>query len=168
MRARLLVAGLLCGVASAALADGGRLRTYADAGDFRVAIFTSPEPLTAGPVDVSVLVQDRATGDTILDAKVVIELSGPGGLDLSAPAGRHARNRLFYGAVVNLIPGAWTAAARVRRGDAEGSARATFQVGGAAPGPARAWPYLSIPPIAVALYAANRGLRKSERRRRNR
>ena len=165
MRARLLLAAAGCVLASAALADGGRLRAYEDAGAFRVAIFTSPEPLAAGPVDVSVLVQDRATGETLLDADVVVELSGPGGLVLSAPAGRHARNRLFYGTIVNLTPGPWTVSARIRRRDASGSVSATFPVG-AAPGPIRAWPYLSIPPLAVALYAANRGLRRRERARR--
>ena len=173
MRGRVLVVALTlavaacCTCASAALADGGRLRAYEDAGDFRVAIFTSPEPLTAGPVDVSVLVQDRATGETILDAEVVLELSGPGGLVLSAPAGRHARNRLFYGTIMSLTPGSWTAAARIRRGHSAASVRATLDVGGSAPGPIRTWPWLSIPPVAVALYAANRGLRRRERARRS-
>ena len=159
-RGGLLVAAGWCLCASAALADGGRLRAYEPAGDFRIAIFTSPEPLSAGPVDVSVLVQDRATGETILDADVVLELSGPGGLVLSSPAGRHARNRLFYGTIVSLTPGSWTAAARIRRADSAASVRATFDVGGSGPGPIRTWPWLSIPPLAVALYAANRRLRR--------
>ena len=167
MRARLLLAGILLGAASAALADGGRLRAHEDAGDFRVAIFTSPEPLAAGEADVSVLVQERATGETVLDAEVTLSLEGPGGVARSVPAVRHARNRLFYGATVTLAPGAWTATIRVHRGVAAGEARASFDVG-EAPRPAGTWPYLAIPPLAVVVYAANRGLRSRERRRRDR
>jgi hypothetical protein len=168
MRARLLLAGILFGAASAALADGGRLRALEDAGDFRVAIFTSPEPLAEGEADVSFLVQERATNETVLDAEVTLSLAGPGGVASSVPAVRHARNRLFYGAAVNLGPGVWTATVRVRRGSAAGEARAAFEVEDGPARPLRAWPYLSIPPLAVALYAANRGLRRRERQRRPR
>ncbi len=165
MRARVVLAAITFGVAGAALADGGRLRAYEDTGDFRVAIFTAPEPLSAGPVDVSVLVQDRATGEALLDADVTLEVSGPGGFALAVPARRHARNRLFYGAALEAAPGAWAVTARVRRGPAGGEARAAFEVGEAAR-PAGAWPYLAFPPLAVALFAANRSLRSRERKRR--
>jgi hypothetical protein len=85
-------------------------------------------------------------------------------------AGRHARNRLFYGSEVELAPGTWIATARVRRSASEAVVRASFDVRDARPGalPGVAWPYLSIPPFAVALYAANRGLRNRERKRRSR
>ncbi len=154
--------------AGAASADGGRLRAYEDAGEFRVAIFTRPEPLSAGPSDVSILVQDRETGEPLLDAEVTLELSGPGGFAAAVPAGRHGRNRLFYGAAVDLVPGAWTVTARIRRGPARAESRASFEVGNAPSGALAPWPWLSLPPLAVALFAANRGLRRRERDRRKR
>ncbi len=154
--------------AGAASADGGRLRSYGDAGDFRVAIFTRPEPLSAGPADVSILVQDRESGEPVLDAEVTLELSGPGGFAAAVPAGRHGRNRLFYGASLDLAPGAWSVTARIRRGTAEAEARASFEVGNARSGALAPWPYLALPPLAVTLFAANRGLRRRERDRRNR
>ena len=154
--------------AGAASADGGRLRSYGDAGDFRVAIFTRPEPLSAGAADVSVLVQDRESGQPVLDAEVTLELSGPGGFAAAVPAGRHGRNRLFYGAAVQLAPGAWSVTARIRRGTAESEAYASFEVENARSGALAPWPYLALPPLAVALFAANRGLRRRERDRRKR
>jgi len=154
--------------AGAALGDGGRLRVYEDAGEFRIAIFTSPEPLAAGRADVSVLVQDRASGEAVLDADVTLELLGPGGTASVVTAGRHARNRLFYGSDVELAPGEWIATARVRRGASEAVVRASFDVRDSRRAlRGAAWPYLSIPPLAVALYAANRGLRNRERKRRS-
>jgi hypothetical protein len=163
MRARLLFAAGVFGVAATALADGGRLRAYEETGDFRVAIFTRPEPLAAGPADVSVLVQDRETGEALLDADVTLVLSGPDGRASELPARRHARNRLFYGAAAELSPGAWTVTARIRTAAAAGEARAAFEVG-EAPRAVGAWPYLALPPLAVALFAANRTLRSRERK----
>ena len=166
-RALALAAALLVWAAArTAFADGGRLRASEDVGAFRVAIFTAPEPVFAGRADVSVLVQDRASGEAVLDADVTLELLGPGGAESVVTAGRHARNRLFYGAEVELSPGAWIAIARVRRGALEAAVRAPFDVRDSR----RAgvvWPYLSLPPFAVALYAANRGLRNRERKRRS-
>ena len=168
MRARLVLAAVLFACAGAVAADGGRLRSYGEAGEFRVAIFTWPEPLSAGPTDVSILVQERESGEAILDAAVTVELSGPGGVTARVPAGHHARNRLFYGTAVDLAPGAWTVTARIRRGTAEAESRASFEVGTSRPRATERWPwpYLTLPPLAVALFAANRGLRNRERRRR--
>ena len=166
-RALALAAALLVWAgARTAFADGGRLRASEDVGAFRVAIFTAPEPVFAGPADVSVLVQDRASGEAVLDADVTLELLGPGGARSVVTAGRHARNRLFYGAQVELAPGAWIAAARVRRGASEAVVRASFEVRDSRRA-AVAWPYLSLPPLAVVLYAANRGLRNRGRKRRS-
>jgi len=157
---------VLFAFASVAAADGGRLRAYGEAGEFRIAIFTRPEPLSAGPADVSILVQESESGEAVLDADVTLELSGPGGVTTQLPAARHARNRLFYGAAVDLAPGAWTVTARIRRGTADAESRASFEVGTSRIRAAEPWPYLAVPPLAVALFAANRGLRRRERKRR--
>ena len=55
---------IVLGLETAVWADGGTLRTRQQAGPFIVSIFTAPEPLRAGPVDVSVLVQ--SSGGTVL------------------------------------------------------------------------------------------------------
>lgn len=163
----LVCAGVVAG-AGPAFADGGRLRSYGEAGEFRVAIFTRPDPLFAGASDVSILVQDRESGEPILDADVTLELSGPGGFSAAVSAGRHGRNRLLYGAAVELAPGTWSVTAHIRRGMAEAEAHASFEVGNASSRARAPWPWLALPPLAVALFAANRGLRRRERDRRNR
>ncbi|MBY0526625.1 MAG: hypothetical protein K2R98_24730 [Gemmataceae bacterium] len=58
-----------------ARADGGTVRLSERRGDLQITVFTSPTPWRAGPVDVSVLVQDAATGDPVPDAAVEIRLS---------------------------------------------------------------------------------------------
>jgi hypothetical protein len=67
---------------------------------------------------------------------------------------------------VDLAPGAWTVTARIRRGTADAESRASFEVGTSRIRAAEPWPYLAVPPLAVALFAANRGLRRRERKRR--
>ena len=69
----LIVVGFLVGLrGAAARADGGKLRFADRLGDHRVTVFTSPTPLRAGPVDVSVFVQDAETNELALDARVVV------------------------------------------------------------------------------------------------
>ena len=50
---------------SVARADGGVVRLRQRAGGYQIAVFTSPTPIRAGPVDVSVLVQDAATEECV-------------------------------------------------------------------------------------------------------
>ena len=57
-----------CG--EAAWGDGGTVRLSRCEGDYRISVFTAPTPFRAGPVDISVLVQDAATGEP--------DLRGPG------------------------------------------------------------------------------------------
>ena len=161
MRRPLLLAAALVACAAAMSADGGRLRVHQDAGAFRVAIFSRPEPLVAGPADVSVLGQDRKTGEIVLDAEVTLVVSGPDGVSVSTPAGRHARNRLFYGARLELMPGTSTVEAQIRRGGESASMPTRIDVpGGSAGGAFSPWPFLVLPPLAVGLFALNRRLRR--------
>ena len=160
MRRRALLAAAVFASAAVVSADGGRLRVHEDAGPFRVAVFTRPEPLVAGPADVSLLVQDRKSGNAVLDADVTLVMSGPGGSSVSTPAGRHARNRLFYGARVELAPGTWIVEARVRRGPVSEVVSVRVDVGDGSAEAFSPWPYLAIPPLAIGLFAVNRRLRR--------
>src|SRR6516162_9043756 len=93
-----LLSCLIFHPSSLARADGGAVRLRQRAGGYQIAVFTSPTPFRAGPVDVSVLVQDaaylKATGD---------------GRALECPATTAAAtNRLFHAAVFELPePGRW-------------------------------------------------------------
>ncbi len=103
-----LFSGAGCGIA---FADGGKLRVMQHHGDQQVTVFTSPNPLRAGPIDVSVLVQDAKTGQAVTDAAVIVELARP---DDSIPPIRTAAttatatNKLLYAAQLELpSPGFW-------------------------------------------------------------
>src|SRR5581483_8908588 len=65
-------------IPSLATADGGSLRLSEQDGNYRITVFTSPSPPRAGPVDVSVLVQDAATGDLASGMRVAIDVAPRG------------------------------------------------------------------------------------------
>lgn len=70
----LAIAGLLAGFHSAALAHGGTLRVKgAEAGAYRVWVWTRPSPPRAGRLHTSVLVMHPEAG-TVLDAAVEFSL----------------------------------------------------------------------------------------------
>jgi len=160
-------------------------------GAFVITIFTSPEAPPHRPVDVSVLVQRRDSNELILDASVdlvltpppvavvtatdpICAVSGVGFLSsaslsrsarLSTPATRaQSSNKLMYAAMVEFdTPGDWTLDATVKSaGDSERFS-CRIPVG---PSPRQLTgllAYLLLPPMAIALFALNQSLRKSER-----
>jgi hypothetical protein len=90
-----------------AVADGGALRLSGTAGGYRISVFTAPTPFRAGPVDVSVLVQDASTGNPATQVPVTIRMTRSGGLALEYPATTAAAtNKLFRAAQFEL---AWPA-----------------------------------------------------------
>src|SRR5260370_27143233 len=88
-----------------ARADGGTVRLSEQQGKYRIAVFTAPTVLRAGPVDVSVLVQDADTGEAASGVLVSIGVERRGFPDV---AFRHratteaATNKLFYAAEFDL------------------------------------------------------------------
>ncbi len=66
---------ILSGLPLAAFADGGTLRLSETKRPYRISVLTSPNPFRAGPVDISVIVADAATGDVLPDVKVDLHLA---------------------------------------------------------------------------------------------
>src|SRR5580693_3305151 len=58
-------------------ADGGAIQFQGDAGSFHVTVFTLPPILSAGSVDITVLLQDRSKLNPLLDARVTLDLTAP-------------------------------------------------------------------------------------------
>src|SRR4051794_5008990 len=70
----LLVSSFILSSSSLLRADGGAIRLSEQKGNYRITVFTLPNPLRAGGVvDVSVLVQDAATGDLASDVQVTVK-----------------------------------------------------------------------------------------------
>ncbi len=163
VRVAALVAALL--LPQRAAGDGGTVRLVQTAGPFTVTVFSAPEPLRVGAADVSVLVQDGA-GAPVLDATIAVALAPPpgvaGGAIRLAATRTAATNKLLYAARFEPpAPGAWTAEVSVARGTARARVTCALPVTAArAPGLAAVWPWLALPPAAIALYALHARLRR--------
>src|ERR1700733_11967999 len=85
-RALILVFSSIICLARLGWSDGGAIKSQGDAGNFQVTIFRSPPILSAGSVDVTVLIQDRSKLDPLLDARVLLDLSAQSAIDLKKEA----------------------------------------------------------------------------------
>jgi hypothetical protein len=140
-----------------AIADGGALRLSETSGGYRISVFTAPTPFRAGPVDVSVLVQDASTGEPVTQVPVTIRMSRSGGPDLEYPATTEAAtNKLFRAAQFDL-PGAGRWALQVRVEGRQGPALIAGEVEAAEPLPRwpEIWPWFAWPALAIALFSVH-------------
>lgn len=149
-----LVFALWAASTALVFADGGTVRLSERQGPYRLAVFTSPQPLRAGPVDISVLVQDAVTGEPLQDVAVKLELTGPAGaaLHLRATPGA-ATNQLFQAAQFEL-PAAEVWEVRVMLDGPRGPAAASFTMAAAEAMPR--WTqllfWLALPAVCVLLF----------------
>jgi hypothetical protein len=91
-------------------ADGGSVRLSERKGGYRISVFTSPTPLRAGTVDISVFVQDVASGEPVPQARILVRATprDQSGEALCHPATTEAAtNKLFQAAVFNLPQSGW-------------------------------------------------------------
>ena len=137
----------------------GVVQLMKQAGPFIVTVFTEPTPLTAGPVEISVMVQDRDSQRPVLDAQVKVLLQQRGGdaLPISAEANReNGANRLMYTALLDLPnPGIRELHVTVQHGAVSFSVAGEVTVE-----PDRTAPlsYLALLPLAIGLVGLHRWL----------
>jgi hypothetical protein len=168
MRARLrlvpaALAALVVATSTPAVrADGGRMRLRQTSGAFSLTVFTAPEPLTVGPADVSVLVQDAATGDVVLDADVNVRVRAPGARAFVERPTLRGTNRLLRAVSISFdAPGRWDYEVIARKSGASVGVAGTLDVAPAVSRWRTAWPFLAAPPILIALFLA--GARRRRR-----
>ena len=157
----LVVSSFLLPPSSFLRADGGAVRLRERAGGYQIAVFTSPTPLRAGPVDVSVLVQDAATGECVSEARVTVRLQGPGAARvLESPAtAEAATNQLFRAAEFQLPePGWWDVAVAVEGPHGPALVRFGLQADEPPPRWLDLWPWFGWPALVVALFGIHRVL----------
>ena len=173
---------------TAALADGGVVRTREAQGSFIVTVFSPPEIARDQLADVTVLVQRRESGEVVMDAVVDLSFTPPAGATLSPndalcgpannlplpgttglfvppasiPATRaHAANKLFYGATVVLrAVGDWQVRAMIRHSGQEAIVSGHLPVGAPPRRLAGLWPYLALPPLVTVGFLINQRLRR--------
>ena len=136
-------------------ADGGTVQFRKEAGALLITVFTSPSPLSAGPADISLLLQKRNGLDPVLDADLSIRLrKDASDIEIQArPTRQQAQNKLLYAAPVTLSEsGKWRLALTILRNGERTDATGTIDV---APAPEKAfsyWSYIAFPLLMIALF----------------
>jgi hypothetical protein len=146
-------------------ADGGSVRLSEKKGGYRITVFSSPSPFRAGPVDISVLVQDAVTGQPLPQMQITLRMTpsdpSSGGIEergegvLEFPATQNAAtNKLLYAAQFALpAPGRWQLEFRVE--GLHGSAVVACELDAAESLPRwySFWPWISWPVLVITLYS---------------
>lgn len=146
-------------VPSLAFADGGTLRLSEQKGDYRIAVFTSPTPLRAGPVDISVLIENAATHEPLSDVRVSFEAvcrERPGVVIRRTATNEAATNKLFQAAMLDLNePGSWHL--EVSLDGPLGTTQIGLDVEAAQPLPKALamWPWLTWPALPILFFGAH-------------
>jgi hypothetical protein len=139
-----------------ARADGGTVRLSEEKGSYRITVFTTPTPLRAGPVDISVLVQEAATGELASGVQVTIKAEWRGSPDVilhHRATTEAATNKLYYAATFDLPEPGWYSL-EVSIDGPLGEAQVCFEVEAAEPLPS--WlamsPWVGWPVLAIMLF----------------
>jgi hypothetical protein len=149
-------------------ADGGTVQLRKESGDLVITVFTSPTPLSVGPADISLLLQNLNGLEPVLDASVSLVLVHAGSnIEFHVrPTREQARNRLLYAAPVILSrPGKWRISITVRRNEKEVAAAGTLEVGPAPGGAVSLAGLLAFPPIMIMLFVVREHLLRRRSRR---
>jgi hypothetical protein len=139
-------------------------------GGYQITVFTAPTPFRAGPVDVSVLVQDAATGEALPQAQVTV-WAGPrgrrGAAVSCAATSEAATNKLLHAALFELPGPGWWEVEVIVQGP-RGSGQVRFAVEAAEPSPRwlAFWPWVSWPVLVILLFSVHQLLRWRASRRR--
>ena len=146
----------------AAWPDGGVVRLRERRGALVVTVFTAPDPLPAGPQDVSVLVQDPS-GAPVLDADVTLSFDppAPSSAGFAVRALRaQATNKLLQAAQVDLGEvGEWRLGVSVSRAGQASDLSCPLPIAPATHRLTALWDVLALPPLIVVLFALNHTLR---------
>jgi hypothetical protein len=146
---------------SSARGDGGAVRLRERSGNYLITIFTSPTPMRAGPVDISVLVQDAETGEWTPPSRVTVRIAAFNGeYSLEFPAtAEAATNKLFRAAIFQLpAPGRWSVDVVID--GPRGPGQVGFEVVAADPLPPwlELWPWFVWPAVVIALFGIHQVL----------
>jgi hypothetical protein len=146
---------LLAAAALPACGDGGKLILRQKSGPFVVTALAGPEPLRAGPVEISVLVEDGQTGMILADATVDVEVESADGSIRERARASHdqSTNKLLQSAIINLnSQGMWRLRVDLGRLAQRGEVQASLAVEPALPTAVSLWPYFALPPLIICLF----------------
>ena len=147
-------AALLLLTAPPLLADGGTIQLRQEAGPYLITVFTTP-------ADISILIQNRASLQPVLDADVSIRI---GDTQLQATH-QAAQNKLLYAAPLAAEkPGKLDFTVDVNHGSIVSG---TLNIAQPTPMLASNWEYLAVPPVFILLFALREWLIRRKARLRD-
>lgn len=168
---------ILIGLTTQAWADGGAIISRQKVDNLDITVFASPAPLRAGPVDVSVLVQEAGSVAPVMDATVEVVWNGSpqapvewlppccsmGALDRVSALRGHSQNKTLYSAIVPVkSAGPSQFSVRVQRGDVSAAISCDVQVQPPRSPILAYWPFLAFPPFFVAGFALHQRLSRKK------
>ena len=153
---------------AAGFADGGTVQLRKEVEDLVITVFTSPAPLSAGPVDISLLLQNRQGFEPVLDADVslLLRADASGAEIRTRPTREQAQNKLLYAAPVRLAEsGKWRLGVTILRNGKRTEATGTIEVAPAPEMAASYWSYVAFPPLMIVAFVVRERLirRKTKR-----
>jgi hypothetical protein len=146
--------------ATVAWADGGAVLLHQDAGAFTITLFAAPQPLRIGDADLSVMVQDRTSGEILLDPTVDVTVAQATGRQTVRLAKNLANNRLLLAGTVHFsAAGKWHLTVAVRRANdtAQLSTECTVEPGNSRAG--LVWFYVLLPVAIILLFVVHQFLK---------
>jgi hypothetical protein len=159
-----LILGL---VSTICWADGGVVRAIEHVGSLQISVFTSPNPLVAGPVDISVLVQDKATLAPLVESQIQLAIaprSRPHDAVTLPATAAAATNKLFRACLVELTPGWYDVTITCAAAGSRGEVRFALEVGEAPPQRATLWPWFTWPVLPLVLFGLHQLLARTNTR----
>jgi hypothetical protein len=154
-----LLLGPCCAIASA---DGGRVVLVERQSDYCISVFASPDPLRAGPIDISILLQDAATDAPVAEAQIDVMLSprDERGPTIRAAATRAAAtNKLLRAALIDLpTAGTWDAEIAVTADRGPADVHFAIEASPSLPRWLTVWPWFTWPVGAVFIFGIHRHL----------
>ena len=164
MRTWLAVVGVLLPIlfpTATAYGDGGTVRASETHGTTQITVFTSPTPLRAGPIDVSVLTQDLPAGTTATDAEIEVIVhpaDAPSRALRRMATMDRAVNKLLRAAEFDLVESGPTQFEIILRRPQQADLHVRFEADVAPPLPrwARYWPWFTWPLVVAALFILRR------------
>jgi hypothetical protein len=159
---RLAAVFMLAMGTTAAYGDGGTMLLHQDAGAFTITLFAAPQPLEVGTADFSVLVQDRNSGEVLLDPVLDLTVAGT---TVRLTRGQ-VSNRLLQAAAVHFsTPGKQRLTLAVRRGSEIAQLTTDCTVEPDRSRAALVWFYVLLPVGVIFLFVIHQGLKlRSERK----
>jgi hypothetical protein len=145
-----------------AQAHGAVAQFTREAGPFVVTVFTTPSPLQAGPVDISLLIQSRENQQPVLDCVALIQLRKDDATTVHSEATHEAaENKLLYQAQVKVPEsGVWQLEVAITHESDSVEVGGAITVASSSPVVLAYWRSLALPPLLISLFALNQLLKR--------